>query len=162
MPASWLPLVAMNERKQKLSRVLCASLGSGSHLSWRLVTRTAQAAYPGTVTERINSFSLIWPCSGRGLPAAGITAGGRGLLHHDFTLTEVGTGPIPAVWFLRHFPSDHSAPVLPGAPILWSSDFPHSKPGLKRDCSFYFRQLLLISTQHKHFTIKAQCPLAAH
>ena len=28
---------------------------------------------------------------------------------------------------LWHFPSDRSAPALPGVPILWSSDFPHNK-----------------------------------
>jgi len=40
----------------------------GSHQSWPPVARTAHAAYPGMVTERINSSSPIWPCSGRGLP----------------------------------------------------------------------------------------------
>ena len=52
--------------------------------------------------------------------------------------------------FLWHFPSDCSAPALPGAPILWSSDFPHSKLCLKRDCSFYFRRLVLIYTNNKN------------
>jgi len=56
------------------------------------VTRQFYAAYPGIITERINPFSFIWPCSRRGLPALPITGQSRGLLHHVFTLTPPKAG----------------------------------------------------------------------
>ena len=54
--------------------------------------------------------------------------GERGLLHLVFTFAAANHKISRlAVYFLWHFPSDHTAPALPGILTLWSSDFPHFK-----------------------------------
>ncbi len=61
-----------------------------------------------------------------GFTSRPITRPERGLLHLDFTIAAEGLAAFRwAVYFLWHFPSDLSAPALPGAMALWSSDFPH-------------------------------------
>src|SRR5947208_9170136 len=66
----------------------------------------------------------IWSCSVRGFACHPCYHGRGALLPHLFTLTGTGDGspymygnpsPVPAVYFLCHFPSGHPDRALPGA-----------------------------------------------
>jgi len=114
------------------------NLPAGSQQSFIWVTGypVTRAAYPGMIAERINSSSPIWPCSGWGLPAAFVATDGRGLLHHDFTLTSAKRRYRFCGTFHRiASPRRYRAPWFCGARTFLTSNF-----RLKRDCSSYFRK----------------------
>ena|GEM_PF-4903119 len=113
------------EAGSKPNSVSLARRATVINLDDRLPDRSC--SLPGNQTGRINPSSPIWPCSGRGLPT--------GPLRDSAVVSYTTISPLPAlrraVSFLWHFPSDRSAPALPGALILWSSDFPHSNSKIK-------------------------------
>lgn len=128
---------------------------NGSHQSGPSVTRTAPAAYPGMIVERINSSSPIWPCSGRGLP----TAPSLGSAVVSYTaISPLPPNESEAVCFCGTFrritpPRRYRAPRFCGARTFLTLNV-----SLKRDCSFYFRRLALIYKKtQQHFESKRAC-----
>ena len=67
--------------------------------------RRSPATYPGVLTRRAVSSSPIWSCSGWGLPCHFRHRKRGELLPRRFTLTSACA---LAVYFLWHFPWDHS------------------------------------------------------
>ena len=69
---------------------------------------TSSSDLPGSMARRATSSSAIWSCSRWGLPCHSCHQKRGELLPHLFTLTPIPDVSGGAVYFLWHFPWDHS------------------------------------------------------